>query len=179
MDGQNKVKVSNVLLHSIFVAVIAVILQSCQVYEQPKMLSLSGEYRIDKITYEKIDNASSADYQVFYPGTTFINPTERFPMDTIYVGFTTWAMDYAQIYMLPIRTNSGKTVWQKKYFYSVLNQTTKDFGYLSFDGDGSRRIFKIIDDGLESLTLRSTGHWGYAQLGPNVSLTLYLTRVGP
>jgi hypothetical protein len=179
MDGQTKVKMGKLLNQVFLFAAISVIMYSCQAYEQPKLLSLSGEYRIDKITYEKIDNASSADYQVFYPGNTFINSTERFPMDTIFVGFTTWAMDYAQVYMLPKRSVSGRTIWQKEYFYSILNQTVEDCGYLSFDCEGSRRIFKIIDDGLESLTLRSTGHWGYAQLGPNVSLTLYLTRVGP
>jgi len=179
MDGQTKVKMGKLLNQVFLFTAIAVIIYSCQTYEQPKLLSLSGEYRIDKITYEKIDNASSADYQVFYPGTTFINPTERFPMDTIYVGFTSWAMDYAHIYMVPERNSAGGTDWQKRYFYSILNQTVGDLGYLTFNCEGSRRIFKIIDDGLESLILRSSGQWGYAQLGPNVSLTLYLTRVGP
>ena len=32
---------------------------------------------------------------------------------------------------------------------------------------------------MESITLRSSGAWGYGQIGPDVSLTLHLTRVGP
>jgi hypothetical protein len=54
-----------------------------------------------------------------------------------------------------------------------------DLGYLDFNCDGSRRVFKIIDDQAESITLRSTGQWGYAQIGPDISVTLHLTRIGP
>ena len=39
---------------------------------------------------------------------------------------------------------------------------------------------KIIDDGVENLVLRTTGQWGaYGASGPEESVTLYLTRVGP
>ena len=31
-------------------------LTSCIKYTQPKLLSLSGDYRVDKITYEEVDN---------------------------------------------------------------------------------------------------------------------------
>lgn len=164
----------------LYVIIFTTVLTGCEVYEEPTLLSLSGEYRIDKITYEKVDNSPNNSYKVFYPGTTYVNPTERFPMDSISVGETTWAFDYAEIFMSPYRTRDGRTMWMKRYFYNVINHTSVyELGYIEFNCDGSRRVFKILDDGMESLTLRSTGHWGYAQLGPNVQLTLHLTRIGP
>lgn len=165
---------------SIYFILLVIGLTGCEVYEEPTLLSLSGEYRIDKITYEKVDNSPSTGYKVFLPGTTYINPTERFPMDTIVVGQTAWHFDYAEIRMVPYRTQDGRTMWLKRYFYDIINHNSVyDLGYIEFNCEGSKRVFKIIDDGMESLTLRSTGQWGYANLGPNVQLTLQLTRVGP
>ena len=82
--------------------------------------------------------------------------------------------------MSPILTGTGSTMWTKQYYYEVINHNSNyDFGYLDFNCEGSRRVFKIVDDQVESITLRSTGAWGYAQIGPNVSVTLHLTRIGP
>ena len=68
--------------------ILLISLTSCIKYTQPKLLSLSGEYRIDKITYEKIDNTDTSDYMVFYPGDLYVNPNDVTPFDTIKVGFT-------------------------------------------------------------------------------------------
>jgi hypothetical protein len=153
---------------------------SCEKYEEPTLLSLSGEYVIDKVTFEKVDNAVTYDDTVYLPGTTYINPLERFPMDTINVGFTKWHLDYSVISMCPIPTSTGQYLWTKQYFYDVINHYSNyDLGYIEFNCEGSRRVFKIIDDQAESLTLRSTGQWGYAEIGPDISLTLHLTRIGP
>ena len=156
------------------------LLVSCEKYELPTLLSLSGEYVIDKITYSQIDNAVSNNDIVYLPGDTYSNPLERFPMDYIEVGFTKWHLDYSIISMSPILTGTGSTMWTKQYYYEVINHNSNyDFGYLDFNCEGSRRVFKIVDDQAESITLRSTGAWGYAQIGTNVSVTLHLTRVGP
>jgi hypothetical protein len=72
----------------LFLLTLIVGLSSCEKYEQPTLLSLSGEYVIDKITFEKVDNAVTPDDTIYLPGTVYINPLERFPMDTIEVGFT-------------------------------------------------------------------------------------------
>ena len=53
---------------------LILIFSSCLKYGEPKLLSLSGEYRIDKITYENFDNSSYN--QVFYPGDLYVNPSE-------------------------------------------------------------------------------------------------------
>lgn len=159
---------------------ILFVLTSCEKYEQPKFLTLSGEYIIDKVTYEKIDNYTSYDDSIYQPGTVYINRGEVFPMDTINVGITKWHFDYSVISMCPMPTQTGQYIWNKQYFYNVINHNSNyDLGYLEFICEGRRRVFKILDDGLESMTLRSTGDWGYTVLGSDVQVTLYLTRVGP
>jgi len=50
---------------------------------------------------------------------------------------------------------------------------------LSLSHNGSVRTFKILDDGLESLTLQTTGLWPQSSSGPNQIVTLQLTRDGP
>jgi len=154
-------------------------LTSCIKYTQPKLLSLSGEYRVDKITYEKIDNTDTSDYMVFYPGDIYVNPNELNPFDSIQVGFTRFAFDYQVFFYNPTYLQSGGTYWKNECFYSVKNETNNYLGNLVLDINGTRRVFQIIDDGLETLVLRSSGQWASGSAGANESITIFLTRVGP
>jgi hypothetical protein len=158
-------------------------LTSCyKQYSQPKTLSLSGEYIVDRITYSKIENSTTPDEQVYNGGDIYVNPNGTFPMDSISVGFTRWHLDYSVISFSPRTLNTGRVIWSKQYYYSVINHSTNyDLGYIDFTTDnGGRRVFKIIDDGIENLVLRTTGQWGsYGPSGPEESVTIYLTRVGP
>ena len=161
---------------------LLLILCSClKQYSQPKTLSLSGEYIIDKVTYSNIEN-SNPNELVASPGDLYINKNESFPMDSISVGFTRWHFDYVAVAFNPQILPTGTVIWGKKYFYSVINHNTNyDLGYIDITMDnGSRRIFKIIDDGSENLVLRTTNNWGvYGASGPAESVSLYLTRIGP
>lgn len=38
---------------------------------------------------------------------------------------------------------------------------------------------EILEDSAESITLRTTGLWPYSNIGPNQSVTVHLTRIGP
>jgi hypothetical protein len=154
-------------------------LTSCVKYTQPKLLSLSGEYRIDKITYEKIDNSGSSDNMVYYPGDMYVNPNELNPFDTINVGFTKVAFDYQMFYYNPTLSPDGSTDWGNECFYSVKNETNNFLGNLVIEINGTVRVFQIIDDGMETLVLRSSGQWAYGSSGADESITLFLTRVGP
>lgn len=155
------------------------ILSSCVKYSEPKLLSLSGEYRIDKITYENRDNSNLN--QVFYPGDLYVNQSETKPLDSIEVGFTRIAMDYSTIYFNPIdNPMSGSTTWTKQYPYVVHGQNSVyDLGYIMFDYEGTRRVWKIIDDGTESLVIRTSGSYGYGSNSSGETTTMFLTRVGP
>lgn len=152
---------------------------SCVKYTQPKLLSLSGEYRIDKITYENRDNSSLN--QVFYPGDLYVNPSETKPLDTISVGFTRLSLDYSTIYFDPIDNPiSGSTYWTKKFQYVVHGQNSAyDLGYIIFDYEGTRRIWKILDDGLESLVIRTSGSYDIGSGSGGETTTMFLTRIGP
>jgi hypothetical protein len=154
-------------------------LVSCVKYSQPKLLSLNGEYRIDKVTYEKVDNSDTTDYMVFYPGDLYVNPNDISPFDTIAVGFFKLHMDYSMIRFSPNELPDGSTQWGKEYFYDVVGDTYTNLGNLIIEFEGTRKVFNIIEDGAETLVLRSTGQWANGSAGANESITLFLTRVGP
>ncbi len=162
-----------------FIILSILLLSSCVKYAEPQSLSLSGEYRIDKITYENRDNSNLN--QVFYPGDLYVNPSETKPLDSIQVGFTRLAMDYAMIYFDPIdNPQSGTTTWTKEYTYFVQgHNTVYDLGYIVFDYDGTRRVWKIIDDGMESLVIRTSGSYDFGNNSSGETTTMFLTRVGP
>jgi hypothetical protein len=155
-----------------------VIMTSCVKYAQPPLLSLSGEYRIDKITYENRDN--SGLNQVFYPGDLYVNESETKPIDSISVGFTRLALDYSIIYFNPVDLPSGGTTWSKKYTYYTHGQrSVYDYGYIVFNYDGTRRVWKILDDGVESLAIRTSGSYDFGSNSSGETTTMFLTRVGP
>ena len=87
------------IIFKLFILLIS--LSSCVKYTQPKLLSLSSEYRVDKITYEQTDNSSSPQSMVFYPGDLYVNPNDISPFDSIPVGFFKLHMDYVQIRFSP------------------------------------------------------------------------------
>jgi hypothetical protein len=166
-------------MKKIFLILITLIsLTSCVKYAQPPLLSLSGEYRIDKITYENRDNSSLN--QVFYPGDLYVNESETKPLDSISVGFTKLALDYSIIYFDPIDLPSGGTTWNKKFTYYTHGQrTVYDYGYIVFNYDGTRRVWKILDDQAESLVIRTSGSYDYGSNSGGETTTMFLTRVGP
>jgi hypothetical protein len=157
--------------------IVLISLSSCVKYTQPKLLSLSGEYRIDKITYEQTDNSPSPQSMVFYPGDLYMNPNDVSPFDSIPVGFFKLHMDYVQIRFSPSPQPDGSTVWNKAYFYSVVGETNTRLGNLIIEFEGTRKVFNIIEDGAETLVLRSTGQWASGSSGANESITLFLSLI--
>lgn len=159
---------------------LSMLFTSCEVYQQPTLLSLSGEYVIDRITSISTENTTTTNGTIYTIGDNYVNLNDSPPMDNIYLGFTRWHLDYSVIYFYPISNGDGTTTWQRQYFYSVIGHNNiYDLGYIQFNINGSVRTFKILDDGLESLTLQTTGLWPYSNLGPNQIVTLHLTRIGP
>ena len=164
----------------IFVSLCLSLLTSCVKYAEPTSLSLSGEYIVDRVTYSKVENSSSPGDMTYQPGSVYVNPNDIFPVDSINVGFTKWHLDYSVISFNPTSLPSGQVIWGKQYFYKVIGQINpNDLGYIQFNINSSVRTFKIISDGHESLTLRTSGLWPSGSSGGNESITLYLTRVGP
>jgi hypothetical protein len=163
-----------------YLSTLILSLSSCIKYAEPTSLSLSGEYVIDKITYTEDENTTSPNDTTYYPGDLYINPHDKFPVDSIYVGFTKWHLDYSVISFSPIPLPSGQTHWSQQYFYNVVGHyNVYDLGHIQFDCGNGERTFKIISDGAESLVLRTTGLWIGGSSGYNQNVTLYLTRIGP
>lgn len=159
---------------------LTIVLFGCTKYDQPKTLQITGEYVVDRITVSTNGNLSSDYKYVYNPGDIMIDPNGTFPLDSISVGFTKWMITYYDIGFNPLQTPTGKVIWQNRYYYRVFNQTLYDLGYMDITMDnGLRRVFHILEDGFESLTLRTTGQWPNGQYGEQISMTIYLTRVGP
>jgi hypothetical protein len=162
----------------LYISLLLFVITSCVKYGEPVSLSLSGEYVIDKIVYDDRDD-DNLD-QVFYPGDLYVNPSETKPIDSIKVGITKLALDYSVIYFNPVEQPSGSTTWNKKYTYYVQGHNNLyDLGYIVFDYDGTRRVWKIIDDGVESLVIRTSGSYDYGSNSSGEQTVMYLTRVGP
>ena len=165
--------------HFVFLYFILLGLSSCVKYEEPTLVSLPGEYIVDKITITPIDGEELID-SIYLPGTTFLNPNEDIPLDSIDVGFKKWHFDYSVVSFNKEINGWGQSEWTQQYFYSLIpSWTVYDLGYIDINLNGKRLIFKIIDDSAESLTLRTTGRWTFINSWEEKSITLHLTRTGP
>ena len=90
------------------------------------------------------------------------------------------ALDYSIIYFNPVDLPSGGTTWSKKYTYYTHGQrSVYDYGYIVFNYDGTRRVWKILDDGVESLAIRTSGSYDFGSNSSGETTTMFLTRVGP
>jgi hypothetical protein len=145
------------------------------IYEEPPYINLSGEYVIDRVVITNSNN-STLNSIVSLPGETLSSMDETFPMNLIKVGVTRWSFDYSMVrFDPPIH----------QYFYTIVNPMSVygngiiDVGY---DIDFTHRLnrkFYIVNKNYQSLTLRTTGSWINGVGGPNQTVVLYLTRVGP
>ena len=99
---------------------ILLVITSCEVYQEPTLLSLSGEYVVDRITKQSTENTTSSNDITYNPGDIYLNPDDIFPMDSIHVGFTRWHLDYSIISFLPYQNQNGQTIWQRQYYYDIV-----------------------------------------------------------
>ena len=156
-------------------------LTSCYQYAEQTTPTLSGEYVIDKITVLNNENMGSPNDSIYLPGDIYLDSTSNFPLDSIALGVTRWHFDYSAVAFSPSPTPWGQYIWSEKYFYNhIPSWSIYDPGYVEFNLPGRRIVFKIIDDSLESLTLRSTGQWYSTDTDfGEKSVTLEMTRIGP
>lgn len=162
------------------------ILYGCYpIYEDPPYINISGEYVIDRIVITNTGTNNNGDESVILlPGQTYVNPNENLPMNLIEVGITRWSFDHSMVRFNPTHQGGG-TVWQNVYFYNIVNPMSiygNGIIHITNDVYSPHRLdrkFRIIDNNYGSLTLRTTGRWIMGEWGPNQTMVLYLTRVGP
>lgn len=163
-----------------FIFLSSILLISCYRYEQPPLVSLSGEYIIDKITVNVTEGPNTGMDSVYLPGDVFMNETDSFPLNEINVGFTKWHFDYSVVSFSPYLNPVGQLEWSEQYFYSLVPSYTQyELGYVDINMINRKLILKIIDDTAESITFRTTGSWVFLNVWEESSITLHLTRVGP
>ena len=110
------------------------LLSSCIKYEEPTLVSLSGEYIIDKITLTNVEDTSTIYQDVYLPGDVFLDNLASSPMDSIVCGLTRWHFDYSVISFSPVGLNNGQVLWQYQYFYHIYNDWYyTDLGYIEFE----------------------------------------------
>ena len=96
------------------------------------------------------------------------------------MGFTHWHIDYAAIRFDATNNLDGSLEWSEPVFYDIDGQfRAGNFGYFTFNIDETRRVWKIVSDGVESITFRTYGLCDNGSNGSNEQNTIYLTRVGP
>ena len=170
-----------------FVFVLLIFLSSCEKYiVNHTTLSLSGKYVVSKMEVN-YDGPNSPPDSLYTIGSTYINKYAPSPFDSIRVNGFKMYFSYSEVKMNllePVRD-----IWQygqkpNTIFYTVLNNTGYNLGYLQFDYVTSsnfkqRVTFHIEHDGAESLQLRTVGEWPNGKFGPKVTLTLFLTRIAP
>ena len=144
------------------------------------MLSLSGEYIIDKIVVNTNEGPNSASDTIYLPGDIFINENDTFPLNYIEVGQTKWHFDYSVVSFLPYVNSAGQLEWSEQFFYGLIPTYNQyDLGYIDINLMERRLVLKVVDDSAESLTFRTTGQWIFPNLWEESSMTIHMTRVGP
>jgi len=168
-------------MKNILILLFVLSLTSCYQYAEQTTPTLSGEYVIDKITVLNNESLGSPNDSIYLPGDVYLDTTSNFPMDSIELGVTRWHFDYSAVAFCPSPTPWGQYIWSEKYFYDLMSSwSIYDPGYVEIKIPGRRIIFKIIDDGLESLTFRTTGQWYYDDSNlTEKTVTLEMTRIGP
>ena len=163
-----------------FILSISTLFISCVKYEEPTLVSLSGEYIIDKIVVNIIEGPNSGEDTIYLPGDVFVNENDTFPLNYIEVGQTKWHFDYSVVSFLPQVNMVGETEWAYQYFYSLVPAYNQyDLGYIDINLMDRKLILKVVDDSAESLTFRTTGQWVFPNIWEESSMTLHMTRVGP
>jgi hypothetical protein len=153
----------------LFVSVLIFLISSCVKYTQPPTLSLSGLYVIDKVVTEDNTQYNVGDT------LTDINDLLFYTQDTVsyVIGDTLFEMDYSMIRTNPYPVLGGIN-WANEYYYVVHGQLSiYDYGYIYFDSNGTRRIWKILDDQTQSMTIRTEKN------SDGKFLVVYLSRIGP
>lgn len=166
-------------MKNITLFVVSLFLFSCEKYEQPSLLTLSGTYRIDTITVSTPNiSIKIGEPNIFVNnGGVPSNDTIWTPLgsiDTLVLGKTVWGINYLNIYMLPDTIN-GRVFWNEVFPYSEINYftfTSIQFPFLNNTNTTSIMSLQVIKDELESIVFRKYNNSEYY-------IDYYLKRIGP
>jgi hypothetical protein len=168
---------------------ILVFLTGCERYVSGTHLTLSGKYKITRVSFVSVDQNTTRD-TVYRTGDIYKsnNPSTPKPFDTIRVGNTFFHFDYSVINLMYLGVdNDGNDIWDERYKrgYSIIGNNQWQEGYIQFDyidviktKSKHTMTFQITEDKFESLELTSSGQWSHGNMGEKRIMILNLTRVG-
>ena len=178
-------------MKKLVVIVLLVILTGCEKYVSGIHLTLSGKYKITRISLVSVDQNTTRD-TVYRTGDIYKSndPLSPKPFDTIRVGNTFFHFDYSVINLmyLGVDTNSKKDMWDSRYEsgYRIKGNNQWQEGYIQFEytdviktKSKHTMTFQITEDKFESLELTSSGQWSHGSMGEKRIMILKLIRVGP
>jgi hypothetical protein len=171
-----------------WISILLFLLTSCEVYVTPETnVTLSGKYVVSKVRVQPVDQNLSSDTNYF---TTDIfesqmpYPFDSFMVDNFFVHF-----DYSTVHLNQVGVNpGGADMWEiGPHFYWVLNNSPYYPGDLQFTYAYYKSgykfeptlTFSIEHDGLENLQIKSKGVWPSKEMGEEIVITFFMTRVGP
>jgi len=167
---------------------LCLFLVSCETYvTECATPSLSGKYVIGKVDIHSVKQDVSRDTILL--STDLCKTPLPYPFDSFYVDDLFIHLDNSSIRLNNLGVDgNGRDMWELgPSFYTIYNCTPFYVGDLQFkyefvrDGQTFRPTltFFVVDDGVETLVLKSKGVWPSKEMGEKVDVTLYLFRVGP
>jgi len=176
------------------ISIIIYLVFSCEKYTQPSEPKIQGQWLISRIDFYRIENEDTIKEIHYYPGDVFILPNENSPLDTVLVGSTYFACSGVEFYFDPYFIYGGATSYKNRYFYSI-TEVNYDFpGFVYFNSEKRKNVWKIISsEYISGLLLQLKGQWdpksgvikqstlGYGRQRASKYDALYMqcTRIGP
>ncbi len=176
----------------LFISVLS-IFYSCKKYSRPSEPKIQGQWQITLVDFYRIEDSDTVNELHYYPGEMFVLPDENNPLDTINVGQTFFSCSGAEILFKPYFGYGGRTFYSNSYFYTISEVNFEYPGFISFDTEKRRNVWKIIYTDYSGMLLQMKGQWnpessfakkvtiGYGQQRASKYDIIYLkcTRIGP
>ena len=153
-------------------SILAIIftMYACEKYSLPSEPKIQGQWQINRIDYYRIEEKDTVDELHYYPGDVFVLPNENCPLDTINVGQTYFSCSGIEILLNPYFGYGGRTYYSNRYFFSI-SEVNYDYpGFMSFETEKRRNVWKIIHTDYSGMLLQMKGQWD-----PNSSFTKKVT----
>ena len=147
-------------MRCLLVIIMFPIFYSCKKYSQPSEPKLQGQWLVTRVDFYRIENKDTMDEIHYYPGDLFILPNENNPLDTIQVGSSYFSCSGVEILFNPYFGYGGRTYFQNRYFYTVSEVNFDYPGFMSFDSENRKNVWKIIyTDYAAGMLLQLKGQW--------------------
>ena len=152
---------------------------ACEVYEEPSYPTLSGTYKVEFVSTTGQNLLSGEITDTLITSGTFKlkNPIE--PFDELDIGERI-SFDYSKIYGGYYLSNLGDDWYYDFHYWVHQDLATREYRRIEIDYFNTKRIFTIIEDGIDYLILSSSGQWEDGSPNGTFSdFTVHLERIGP